>query len=83
MRYSASPQLLNWVARWNDGRRYEERIRPFGFLLSFMPRKGVFGPLSTVTVEEPRQGRPPNIDDIAPIAPYDRDPQRKSLRSIT
>ena len=41
IRYTASsPHLLNWVARWNDGRPYEEQIRPFGFLLSFMPRDG-------------------------------------------
>lgn len=34
IRYTASsPQLLNWVARWNQGRPYEEQIRPFGFLL--------------------------------------------------
>ena len=33
-RYAASsPQLLNWVARWNCGKPYEEQIRPFGFLL--------------------------------------------------
>src|SRR5439155_8044811 len=29
IRYTASsPQLLNWVARWNDGRPHEEQIRP-------------------------------------------------------
>jgi hypothetical protein len=77
MRYSASsPQLLNWVSRWNEGRPYEEQIRPFGFLLSFMPRKGVFGPCSATPIDESRLGRPPKTDDLAPIAPYDSDPQR-------
>jgi len=77
MRYTASsPQLLNWVARWNEGRPYEEQIRPFGFLLSFMPRKGVFGAFTAETVEDARPGRPPGTDDLAPIAPYDTDPAR-------
>jgi hypothetical protein len=77
MRYSASsPQLLNWMARWNEGRPYEEQIRPFGFLLSFMPRKGVFGSFSAIPIDESRPGRPPKTDDLAPIAPYDSDPQR-------
>lgn len=77
MRYSASsPQLLNWVARWNEGRPYEEQIRPFGFLLSFMPRRGVFGPFTVETVEDARPGRPPRTDDLAPIAPYNTDPAR-------
>jgi hypothetical protein len=77
MRYSASsPQLLNWMARWNEGRPYEEQIRPFGFLLSFMPKKGVFGPFNATHIDESRPGRPPKIDDLAPIAPYDTDPHR-------
>ena len=77
MRYSASsPQLLGWVAQWNEGRPYEEQIRPFGFLLSFMPRKGLFRPFTAETVEDARPGRPPRTDEIAPIAPYDSDPSR-------
>lgn len=77
IRYAASsPQLLNWVARWNEGRRYEEQIRPFGFLLSFMPRTGVFAPIAATLVDGPERGRPPSIEKLAPIAPYDSDPAR-------
>jgi hypothetical protein len=75
MRYTASsPQLLNWVARWNQGKPYEHQIRPFGFLLSFMSRKGMFGPSGATLIDKSGPGRPPKADDLAPIAPYDREP---------
>jgi hypothetical protein len=87
IRYTASsPQLLNWVARWNEGRWYEDQIRPFGFLLSFMPRTGVFAPNPANPVDELRRGRPPKYDTPAPIAPYDGDPGRavkKVLNRVT
>jgi hypothetical protein len=51
-----------------------EQIRPFGFLLTFMPRKGMFGPFTSTMVETPTRGRPVKTDDFAPIAPYDSDP---------
>lgn len=77
IRYTASsPQLLNWVARWNRDKPYEEQIRPFGFLLSFMPRTGIFSPFCAIPLDNPTRGRPPKADDIAPIAPFDRDPAR-------
>ncbi len=75
IRYSASsPQFLNWVARWNDDRRYEDQIRPFGFLLRFMPRTGPFAPSFVTPVEQLRRGRPPKTETLAPIAPYNSDP---------
>ena len=77
MRYTASsPQLLSWVALWNDDKPYKEQIRPFNFLLSFMPRKGIFRPFSATPIDESRRGRPPKAEDLAPIAPYDSDPAR-------
>jgi len=77
IRYTASsPQLLNWVARWNDGKPYDEQIRPFGFLLSFVPRTGLFAPVSETPIGKPSRGRPPKAEALAPIAPYDRDPAR-------
>jgi hypothetical protein len=77
IRYTASsPQLLSWVARWNNARPYQEQVRPFGFLLSFMPRKGIFGRLTSPAVETLTRGRPTKTDDLAPIAPYDSDPTR-------
>lgn len=77
IRYTASsPQLLSWVARWNAGRSYDEQIRPFGFLLAFMPRVGLFAPLTSTDVDELKRGRPPSTEQLAPIAPYDSDPVR-------
>jgi hypothetical protein len=77
IRYSASsPQLLNWVAPWNQGRPYQEQIRPFGFLLAFMPKTGVSGPFTETLVDNPGRGRPPSVEALAPIAPYDSDPAR-------
>jgi hypothetical protein len=77
IRYTASsPQLLNWVARWNHRRPYEEQIRPFGFLLSFMPCAGVFTTIAATPIDELRRGRPPIAEPLAPIAPYDSDPVR-------
>jgi hypothetical protein len=77
IRYTASsPELLKWMARWNDSRCYEEQIRPFGFLLSFMARTGVFAEMSATPVDELRRGRPPTSETLAPLAPYDSDPAR-------
>jgi hypothetical protein len=77
IRYGASsPQLLNWVARWNAGKPYDEQIRPFGFLLAFMPRTGPFAPPAETLVDAPGRGRPSKTADLAPIAPYDSDPAR-------
>jgi hypothetical protein len=74
IRYTASsPQLLNWMARWNHDKPYEKQIRPFGFLLSFMPRTHVFAPIAATPIDELRRGRPPIAEPLAPIAPYDSD----------
>ena len=77
IRYTASsPALLKWMSRWNKGRAYAEQIRPFGFMLSFMPRKGVHAPFSEEPIDEPRRGRPRTTETLAPVAPYDSDPAR-------
>jgi hypothetical protein len=81
IRYGASsPQLLNWVARWNDRKPYDKQIRPFGFLLAFMPRTGPFAPLLETLTDGPRRGRPSQTEVLAPIAPHDRDPARALLK---
>ena len=67
---------MNWVARWNEGRPYGEQIRPFEFLLAFMPKKGLSRPFAAKTVEEAKPGRPPGSHELAPIAPYDSDPMQ-------
>ena len=77
MRYAASsPALLNWVARWNEGRPYQEQIRPFGFLVPFTAKMGVFAPFAATVVEVVNRGRPLRDQLPAPIAPFDTDSTR-------
>jgi hypothetical protein len=77
IRYTASsPELLKWMARWNDSRRYNEQIRPFGFLLSFIPRRGVLAPVSATHLDKLPRGRPRSSETLAPLAPYDSDSAR-------
>lgn len=77
IRYTASsPQLLSWLAKWNRDRPYESQIRPFGFLLSFMSRKGPYASSTETLVIDSRRGRPADAGYPAPIAPYASDPAR-------
>lgn len=47
-RYSASsPQLLAWLGEWNQEKPYDEKIRPFGFLLAYMSRTAYLPPRPT------------------------------------
>jgi hypothetical protein len=62
--------------RWNEGRPYEEQVRPFNFLLAFMPKTGVSAPFTETPIDSPSRGRPPSAEILAPIAPYDSDPAR-------
>jgi len=75
MRYSASsPQLLAWLDKWNLGKPYEQQIRPFGFMLSYSSRTGVFAPTwEASTVGASARGRPRKRHQAKPIAPYCRD----------
>jgi hypothetical protein len=76
-RFSASsPRLLAWLDQWNGGRPYEEQIRPFGFLLVYTVKAGVFADppdLEVCVAGEHTRGRPPKWQDLKPIAPFDRD----------
>jgi len=74
-RYGAtSPKLLQWVARWNDGKPYAAQIKPFGFMLSFMPRSGPFAEYIEQDAVDPTQrGRPQQIKRPKPVAPFERD----------
>jgi len=75
IRYTASsPPLLKWMARWNKDKPYEDQVHPFGFLLSFMPRAGVFAPVEAEPIGKLKRGRPQIAKPLTPIAPYDRDP---------
>lgn len=76
-RYTASsPQMLSWLDSWNEGKEYQEQIRPFGFLLSFMARTGVFEPpldSEASFVAVPKRGRPKKKGNCKPIAPFSSD----------
>lgn len=74
-RYGAtSPKLLAWVARWNEGKPYADQIKPFGFMLSFMPKTGPFADFIEGEAVDPTQrGRPSSARNIKPVAPFDRD----------
>jgi hypothetical protein len=77
LRYTASsPPLLAWMEKWNAGKPYEQQIRPFGFLLAFMPRTGLFAAPEIRAGEVPKRGRPRKSSKLKPIAPYNSDPQK-------
>ncbi|OUS05338.1 hypothetical protein A9Q96_12205 [Rhodobacterales bacterium 52_120_T64] len=74
-RYGAtSPHLLKWVDTWNDGKPYEQQIKPFGFLMAFTARSGPLAkPKNPEVVDPTQRGRPPKLQKIKPIAPFDLD----------
>lgn len=74
-RYGAtSPKLLAWMDTWNEGRSYQDQVRPFGFLVSLMPRTGPFAEMADQDVADPsKRGRPNKQSKPRPIAPFDRD----------
>ncbi|MGE0621622.1 MAG: hypothetical protein AB7I04_01860 [Pseudomonadales bacterium] len=82
-RYSASsPNLLNWLNKWNEERQYSGQVRPFGFLLNYTPRTGVF--LSSIDgelVDKVGRGRPAKGHTPKPTAPFNRDPE-EALGSV-
>jgi hypothetical protein len=72
-RYSAStPRLLNWFEKFNLGRFYRDRVKPFNFLLAFQPRLDLH---PTKTEKGSRR-----IGQLGPIAPYDRNSEKALLR---
>jgi hypothetical protein len=78
LRYTASsPALLAWVKMWNDGKPYDAQIRPFGFLLAYMPRGGLSAEMPDIQgAEKPKRGRPRKVARAKPIAPYGKDIDR-------
>ena len=82
LRYTASsPALWAWMKRWNAEKPYDEQIRPFGFLLAFMPRTGLFAEPQISAREAPKRGRPRKTSKLKPIAPCNSDPQL-ALRAV-
>ncbi len=74
-RYGAtSPKLLAWMNCWNEGKLYQDQVKPFGFLVSFMARTGPFAEtIEPEFVDRSKRGRPTEPGRPKPIAPFERD----------
>ena len=74
-RYGAtSPALLRWMKYYNQDKDYRCCVKPFGFLVSLMPRLGAFAPCPTAPIADPnKRGRPIGRKSCKPIAPFERD----------
>ena len=67
------------MKHWNEGKPYiySEQIRPFGFLVAPMAKKGVFAePAEPEIVDPHSRGPPSKVADRKPIAPSDTDPDQ-------
>ena len=70
-RYSAtSPDLLGWMKHFNREKPYNNQVKPFGFMITPIPKRGVWSEPETVIVAEPKRGRPTKRKDCKPIAPF-------------
>jgi hypothetical protein len=76
-RYGATrPAVLDWFKRYNEARPYAEQVKPFNFLLTFFAR-----PQEDLATEDPTHEWNPKLDDVRPIAPYEKDID-KALRRV-
>lgn len=74
---ATSPALLRWMKHCNEGKDYRLRVKPFGFLVSLMPRLGAFAADIEMPVADPsKRGRPQGRKSCKPIAPFERDGSR-------
>jgi hypothetical protein len=73
---STRPAVLNWFKRYNEGRPYGEQVKPFNFLLTFFTRRQ-----EDIASEDPTHAFDPKLDDVRPVAPYEKDTE-KALRRI-
>lgn len=77
LRYGAtSPAMLRWMKVFNESKSYDDQVKPYGFMVGFLPRAG--GAFAedwhAQLVAEVKAGRPPADKRVSPIAPFDRDP---------
>ncbi len=78
-RYGATrPAVLNWFKRYNEGRPYAEQVKPFNFLLTFFTRRQ-----EDIATEDPTHELDPKLDEIRPVAPYEKDSEKALRRSST
>ena len=78
-----SPRLLKWFKGWNEGLAYEDQVKPFGFLVSFQGRNGIWRDQATEYVDKlPGRGRPTIMSSIDPVAPFDRDSMKAAKQTF-
>ncbi len=76
LRYGAtSPAMLRWMKVFNAGKPYDDQVKPYGFMVGFLPRAGGAHAEEwhAELVEEVRAGAPTKAKRVRPIAPFDRD----------
>lgn len=74
-RYGATaPELLRWFDGFNLNRPYRGQVKPFGFLLSLSAKRDWNG--AEIIAGKSRRGRPPKVQAVKPVAPFDTDPAK-------
>ena len=73
---STRPAVLNWFKRYNEGRPYAEQVKPFNFMLTFFTRRQ-----EDIASEDLTHEFDPKLDEIRPVAPYEKDSE-KALHRI-
>ena len=83
-RYGAtSPRLLKWFKDWNISLPYEDQVKPFGFLVSFQGKNGLWRDHTAEPADRlPGRGRPTKVRNIAPVAPLNRDPMKAAKQAF-
>jgi hypothetical protein len=72
---STRPAVLNWFKRYNEGRPYAEQVKPFNFLLTFFTRRQ-----EDIASDDLTHEFDPKLDEIRPVAPYEKDSEKALLR---
>ncbi|PWE17806.1 hypothetical protein DDZ18_09155 [Marinicauda salina] len=83
-RYGAtSPDLLKWMDPYNEDRAYADQVKPFGFMVSFTAREGLYAdPPPPVDADPHKRGRPKKTKTPKPIAPFERDPAEAARQAF-
>lgn len=84
-RYGAtSPGLLAWFKLWNAGKPYRDQVKPFGFMLAFQGRNGLWAEAQPLDLDAlPGRGRPKRVTPkLSPVGPFERDPVAASAAAF-
>ena len=67
---AATPELLSWFKRYNEGRTYSEQVKPFNFMGAFQAKPATLH----VAESASRGGHRAKSGKLRPVAPYERNP---------